>query len=114
MTPLKMVSGSSRDDLLASFKTKRQIIQDRTRSVIDRYHTGFYLYGRPGTSKGWTVKEELGRGDLPWLFHNARLTPMGLFCCLHPVGGEEGVTLPGNGCPLFRVCPRKQYWENKL
>jgi hypothetical protein len=67
------------EDLLKSFEAKQQLIRDRVASVVHRYHTGAYLVGRPGTSKTYTVKEELEGSDVPWVYRNARMTPMGLF-----------------------------------
>jgi hypothetical protein len=69
----------SDEDLLQSFYQKLQLIRDRVASVVHRYHTAAYLVGRPGSSKTYTVKEELGRLDVPWVYQNARMTPMGLF-----------------------------------
>ena len=47
------------DDLadLAAFEAMRDLIRDRTRSVAERYQTGAYLVGRPGTSKTFTIIE---------------------------------------------------------
>jgi hypothetical protein len=55
-------------------------------SVAHLYHTAIYMVGRPGTSKTYTVREELGRLGEPWVYQNARMTPMGLFGFLadHP------------------------------
>lgn len=66
-------------DLLMSFEQKQQMIRDRVSSVVHGYHTGAYLVGRPGTSKSHTVREELERLEEPWVYQNARMTPMGLF-----------------------------------
>ena len=66
-------------DLLQSFETKQQLIRDRVASVVHRYHTATYIVGRPGTSKTHTVREELERLEIPWVYQNARMTPMGLF-----------------------------------
>lgn len=69
-----------------ALEAKLQIIRDRVRSVADRYQTACYLVGRHGTSKTFTVREELNALDVPWEYKNARMTPMGLFCFLqeHP------------------------------
>lgn len=65
---------------------KFQLIRDRVASVAHRYHTACYLVGRPGTSKTFTVRAELERLEEPWVYQNARMTPMGLFSFLadHP------------------------------
>lgn len=65
--------------LLASFERKLQLIRDRVRGVAENYHTACYMVGRPGTSKTFTVKEELERLGVPFIVRNARMTPMGLF-----------------------------------
>ena len=44
---------------LSSYHTKLQLIRDRVRGVAQHYYTAAYLVGRPGTSKTYTVKEEL-------------------------------------------------------
>jgi hypothetical protein len=68
------------------WEKKSQLIRDRVVSVALRYHTAFYLVGRPGTSKTFTVRAELERLEEPWAYQNARMTPMGLFSFLadHP------------------------------
>ncbi len=51
--------------LLVSFEEKLQRIRDRVRGVAERYHTATYIVGRPGTSKTYTVKEQLEKqGEL--------------------------------------------------
>jgi hypothetical protein len=65
--------------LVRQLDRKFQLIRDRVASVAHRYHTACYLVGRPGTSKTYTVREELERLEEPWAYQNARLTPMGLF-----------------------------------
>jgi hypothetical protein len=81
-------------------EAKLQIIRDRVGSVAHRYHTACYLVGRPGTSKTYTVKEELERLDMPWVYQNARMTPMGLFGFLedHP----EHITVLDDIASLFQ------------
>lgn len=73
------VGQPSEQDLLQSFEQKVQVIRDRVASVVHGYHTATYLVGRPGTSKTHTVREELERLEEPWIYQNARMTPMGLF-----------------------------------
>ncbi len=68
--------------LVQEFERKLQIIRDRVSSVAHNYHTGCYLVGRPGTSKTYTVMEELGRMECPSLCKNARMSPWGLFCTI--------------------------------
>jgi hypothetical protein len=73
-------------NLVRQLEEKLQLIRDRVASVVHRYHTAYYLVGRPGTSKTFTVREELKRLEEPWAYQNARMTPMGLFSFLadHP------------------------------
>ena len=67
------------EESLESFRRKLQLIRDRVSSVARGYHTSCYLVGRSGTSKSFTVKQELDRLDVPSTIQNARMTPMGLF-----------------------------------
>lgn len=86
--------------LLASFDRKLELIRDRVRSVAHKYHTAAYLVGRPGTSKTFTVMEELESLGVPSVIRNARMTPMGLFEFLleHP----EHVIVLDDISSLFR------------
>ena len=82
-----LLSLSDKDaQLVQELEAKLQIIRDRVGSVAHRYHNACYLVGRPGTSKTYTVREELQRLEMPWVYQNARMTPMGLFSFLadHP------------------------------
>lgn len=71
---------------LSSYQTKLQLIRDRVRGVAQHYYTAAYLVGRSGTSKTYTVREELEELGVPHVIRNARMTPMGLFDFLneHP------------------------------
>ena len=67
---------------LDSLEHRIQRIRDRVVGVALGYHTACYLVGRPGTSKTFTVLEELERLEEEGTLHayrNARMTPMGLF-----------------------------------
>lgn len=55
------------------------VIRDRVRGVALHLHTGFYLCGRPGSSKTYTVLETLAQLGVPYHYHVGHLTPMGLF-----------------------------------
>jgi len=70
-------------ELLDSFNGRLDVIRDRTRGVANRYYTSTYIVGRPGTSKTFTVKQELDELDVPYVIRNARMTGMGLFDLLH-------------------------------
>jgi hypothetical protein len=88
------------DKHLSEFRRLLDIIHDRTRAVALRYHTGFYLTGRGGTSKTWTVEETLKRIGVPWIYKNARMSAMGLWKTLasHP----EHVVVLDDIAPLFQ------------
>ena len=73
---------ASHDALVHGFEQKLQRIRDRVWSVAHNYHTGCYLVGRPGTSKTFTVMEELKRLECPSICKNARMSPWGLFCTI--------------------------------
>ena len=71
---------------LKAFRTKLDLIRDRTRSVADRYQVGAYIVGRSGSSKTFTVMETLEALEKPWTYRNSRMSAMGLWCLLeeHP------------------------------
>ena len=85
---------------LASFEQKLQLIRDRVRGVTERYYCGCYLVGRPGTSKTFTVEEELKANGVQYVLRNARMTPMGLFEFLHD--HPEHVIVLDDIASLFR------------
>lgn len=62
---------------------KQKIVKDRVRGVVHRESNGFYLYGRPGTSKTYTVRTTLDTLAVPYTVHNGHLTEIGLFDLLH-------------------------------
>ncbi len=65
-----------------SLEHRIQRIRDRVVGVACGYHTACYLVGRPGTSKTYTVLQELKQLEKAGTLHvyrNARMTPMGLF-----------------------------------
>ena len=64
---------------LAEYERLLDQIRDRTDGVAYGDQTGFYLVGRGGTGKTWTVKEAIAGTNRPWIYRNARMTPMGLF-----------------------------------
>ncbi|HEY7426845.1 MAG TPA: hypothetical protein VH682_21595 [Gemmataceae bacterium] len=53
-------------------------IRDRIRGVVRSIHTGFHLWGDGGTSKSYTVLDELEKLKADYLIHNTRLTGRGL------------------------------------
>lgn len=77
---------------MQEFQRLRDLLRDGTRSVAERYQTGWYLVGRPGSSKTHTVVETLNELDVPWTYRNARMSALGLWALLeeHP---EDTVVL---------------------
>lgn len=74
------------DPALAELDRRLAVVRDRVRGVALGHHTGFYLYGRAGTSKTFTVRATLDAAGRPWSYHKGHLTPIGLFELLeeHP------------------------------
>jgi hypothetical protein len=66
-------------EALAELKRKTKLIRTRVRGVVENYATGFYLWGEGGTSKSYTVLEELRRLRADYVMHNSRMTGRGLF-----------------------------------
>jgi hypothetical protein len=64
---------------LEELERQQTVIEDRVRGVIHRKITGMYLYGRPGTSKSYTVLSTLNRLGAEFTCHPGHLTPVGLF-----------------------------------
>ncbi len=56
-----------------------KIVKDRVRGVVHRKCNGLYLYGRPGTSKTYTVCTTLDNLAVKYAYSNGHLTPIGLF-----------------------------------
>lgn len=67
------------DDTLFELDRKLAIVRDRVRGVALHRQAGFYLHGRPGTSKTHTVRTTLERLKTPYTYQNGHLTPIGLF-----------------------------------
>ena len=63
---------------LASLQPKLDLIRDRVRGVVKSLSTGFYLWGEGGTSKSFTVLEELKEQRADYVLHNSRMTGRGL------------------------------------
>ncbi len=58
---------------------RQGVIRDRVRSVAARRSTGFYLCGRAGTAKTFTVRKTLEDGGVLYHYDPGHLTPLGLF-----------------------------------
>jgi hypothetical protein len=63
---------------LAELDPKHTLIRDRVRGVVESIHTGFYLWGDGGTSKSYTVLDELQKLQADYVVHNSRMTGRGL------------------------------------
>lgn len=64
---------------LDSLTRKLTVIRDRGRACVHGKATGVYLWGRPGTSKTYTVRSTLDTLAVKYAYANGHLTPMGLF-----------------------------------
>lgn len=82
------------------------IVRDRVRGVASGHYTGFYLYGRPGTSKTFTVCKTLDEEGIRYHYHAGHITPMGLFQLLesHP----EDVIVLDDVAQIFQSDVAKQ------
>jgi hypothetical protein len=70
----------NRGALLADLDRRQAIVRDYVRGVARNYATGLYLFGRPGTSKTYTVTSVLEREiQEPHTYQRGHLTPIGLF-----------------------------------
>jgi hypothetical protein len=63
---------------LRELEPKHVLIRDRVRGVVKHLHTGFYLWGEGGTSKSYTVLDELQKLKADYVVHNSRMTGRGL------------------------------------
>ena len=64
---------------LEQLQRRLAVVRDRVLAVARRYANGFYLFGRAGTSKTFTVRKTLDKFGKPYCYHSGHLTPMGLF-----------------------------------
>lgn len=64
---------------LVELQQRLKVIRDRVRGVALRQHTGFYLFGRPGTSKTHTVRTTLDEMGTQYEEHSGHITDLGLF-----------------------------------
>jgi hypothetical protein len=81
------VSLSSADrKALETLTPKLDLVRDRVRGVVRHLNTGLYLWGEGGTSKSYTVLEELKILKADYILHNSRMTGRGLVDTLkkHP------------------------------
>ncbi len=76
MAALKLSAEDERH--LKTLNPKLDLIRDRIRSVVNAYSTGLYLFGEGGTSKSYTVLDELKTLKADYVLHNSRMTGRGL------------------------------------
>lgn len=67
-----------RDELVDLFE-RHALIRDRVRSVVRGESAGFYLHGRPGTSKTYLVLNNIKSSECGYAYSNGHITPLGLF-----------------------------------
>ena len=68
---------------LAHYEAKLHLVRDFTRQVAGGDQTGFYLWGRAGIGKSWTVIEVLQELGCDYRLSNTQVTPRALFDLLH-------------------------------
>jgi hypothetical protein len=73
------MSENEQNGSLAELQQRLKVIRDRVRGVALRQHTGFYLFGRPGSSKTYTVRTTLDQMGTQYAYHSGHLTDLGLF-----------------------------------
>lgn len=69
----------STDPALARLNEQQALVRDRVRGVAKQGQAGFYLYGRAGTSKTYTVLKTLEELGVKPVYVNGHITPIGLF-----------------------------------
>jgi hypothetical protein len=70
-----MKNNKDYDELMRQIK----IVKDRVRGVVKGTYNGLYLYGRPGTSKSFSICSTLDTLGVKYEYSNGHLTPIGLF-----------------------------------
>jgi hypothetical protein len=63
---------------LRTLRPKHDLIRDRVRGVVQSIQPGLYLWGEGGTSKSYTVLDELQKRKADYVVHNSRMTGRGL------------------------------------
>lgn len=64
---------------LENLNRRLAVIRDRVRGVAEGLSTGLYLFGPPGSSKTFTIRNTLESLNVPNQYVIGHLTPMGLF-----------------------------------
>jgi hypothetical protein len=99
-------------DALQELERQLAVVRDRVRGVARRHYTGFYLFGRPGTSKTYTVRTTLDELRILYEYHLGYLTPMGLFDLLDEhhdriLLRDDVSEILGNRIALHSSCSRR-------
>ena len=85
---------------LAELEQRLKLTRDRVRGVASKQHTGFYLHGRPGTSKTYTVRNTLEEMGVRYGYVSGHITEMGLFETLSDY--HDSVIILDDVSQLFR------------
>ena len=94
---------------LRQLLNKFQLVKDRVAGVATGRHTGFFLGGRGGIGKTFTIQEELRRREVAYKLTNSRLTGRGLVDLLrdypdsiHLIEDVEQITCDRNAVGVLR------------
>jgi len=94
---------------LADLNKKLQVVRDRVAGVATGRHTGFFLAGRGGIGKSWTVERELQRREVAYKLWNSHMTARCLFDRLeaypeavHLIEDIEGLTSDRRASGILR------------
>lgn len=77
-----LAGGLSTDESMAALREldrRLAVVRDRVHGVALRRHTGFYLFGPPGTAKTFTVRTTLADLGVSYHYQVGHLAPLGLF-----------------------------------
>lgn len=67
---------------LTTLENKLDHLRDSVRGVAQGYQTGLFVHGEGGTSKSYTVLDELRKLKSEYIYHNTRMTARGLIDAL--------------------------------
>lgn len=105
--PLELSADDQRH--LATYERRLQLVRDRTTGVARGYITGFFLSGRGGISKSYTVEDELKRLNANYHLSNSRMTGRGLYdvladypSAIHIIEDVERLLRDANGVGVLR------------
>lgn len=101
---------------LRRLKEKLQVVKDRVAGVVTGRHTGFFLGGRGGICKSFTIEEELRRREVAYKLTNSRITGRGLVDLLadypnsiHLIEDVENITYDRQAVGVLRSA----LWGNR-